>query len=334
MNGWKPDVLGSGFEQLTLNLGHDDEGELVATLVRALPEKLGFWKALVEPQREFENIDVLYVHGWSDYFFQKDLARFWTERGAHFYALDLRKYGRSLREGQTAGYIEDLAEYDLEIDHALNELPDRTGRRLVLMGHSTGGLILSLWANRNPGIASAMILNSPWLEFQLSGVVRKLLSPLLDMNARIRPHEATPQIDYGFYSKAQKMVSEARDTVVEFNEKWRPPQSMPVRNGWIRAILEGHEQIERGLDIDVPVCVMLSRRSIMPNRWTEELMRADSVINVTEVAKASLSLASSVTIVRVDGALHDIFLSATRPRQEAYRRMESWMRGFLAVDRG
>lgn len=327
-------MLGAGFEQLTLDLGQDDEGELVATLVRSLPDQMTWWHKLTGTSRVFGNIDVLYVHGWSDYFFQKELAHFWTERGAQFYALDLRKYGRSLREGQAAGYINDLAEYDLDIEHALNAMPDRTtGRRLVLLGHSTGGLILSLWVNRNPGVASALILNSPWLEFQLSGVVRKLLSPLVDAGARFRPHEATAQIDYGYYSKAQQMIEGGTD-VAHANEEWRPPLSMPVRRGWISAILEGHDQVEQGLDIDIPVCVMLSRRSVLPTRWSEELIRADSVINVTEVARAALHLGDTVTIGRIDGALHDIFISATRPRQEAFTRMERWTRGFLAGEKG
>ncbi len=111
---WAPDVLGDEFEQLTLPLGSDDEGEVVATLVRALPRRSAWQRALrwaLGPgdARELADTDVLYVHGWSDYFFQKRLARFWTGRGARFFALDLRKYGRSLRPGQTPGYISDLA---------------------------------------------------------------------------------------------------------------------------------------------------------------------------------------------------------------------------------
>ena len=34
---WRPDVLGPGFEQLTLPIVDDDEGEVVATLVRHRP---------------------------------------------------------------------------------------------------------------------------------------------------------------------------------------------------------------------------------------------------------------------------------------------------------
>ena len=45
---------------------------------------------------------VLYLHGFVDYFFQTHLAEFFTERGYDFYALDLRKYGRSLLDAPDA----------------------------------------------------------------------------------------------------------------------------------------------------------------------------------------------------------------------------------------
>ena len=35
MGEWHPDILGDGFEQQTLPLGSDTEGEVVATLVRS-----------------------------------------------------------------------------------------------------------------------------------------------------------------------------------------------------------------------------------------------------------------------------------------------------------
>ncbi len=87
------------------------------------------------------DVDVLYVHGWSDYFFQKRLARFWTDRGARFYALDLRKYGRSLRPGQTPGYIADLDTYDEDIAAALGgDGPWRGRYGLVAPARADGAL--------------------------------------------------------------------------------------------------------------------------------------------------------------------------------------------------
>lgn len=338
MTNWRPDVLGAGLEYRELDLGSDDEGPLVATLVRALPTLPRWWHAGEQWQRlvsrpALADVDVLYVHGWSDYFFQRELAEFWTARGARFYALDLRKYGRSLRPGQTPGYIEQLESYDAEIELALEVMQGDakarhpSERRLVLLGHSTGGLVLSLWAARNPGVAAALILNSPWLEFQLSGRIRQFVMPIIDLSARLNPREAAPQLDYGYYSRAQQEVAEATDGP-GINPEWRPDRSHAVHAGWLRAILEGHSRVDQGLGIDVPVCVLLSRRSQIPARWSEELTRVDTVLDVDQIAQAALKLGDSVTIERINGALHDVFLSRHAARREAYARLDRWTRGW------
>lgn len=351
---WRADVLGEGFEYLTFELGADDdpglaapaadnqEGpldarRLVATLVRSLPNPLTFWQRLTSQQRDCADVDVLYVHGWSDYFFQTELAKFWTDRGARFFAIDLRRYGRSLRPGQTPGYIADLGDYDAEIEFALAEMRssaprNETERKLVLLGHSTGGLVLSLWANRHPGVADALVLNSPWLELQLSARGRQVIAPIVNLGARYSPLEGIPQLDYGFYARAVQEVGPP-DEVARINTEWKPEKSHPVHNGWLRAILAGHDLVYRGLHIDVPVCVMLSARSALPARWSDELTRADSVLDVDDIARAALRLGSSVTLERIDGALHDIFMSASGPRADAYARLDRWSKGWRrAID--
>ncbi|MDA4894277.1 alpha/beta hydrolase [Streptomyces sp. MS2A] len=333
MTQWVTDVLGDEFQQRTLPLGEDEEGPVVATLVRALPEH-GIRQRLFGDRRPLADTDVLYVHGWSDYFFQKRLARFWTARGARFFALDLRKYGRSLRDGQTPGYIADLSTYDADIAAALAAREEEPAhpRRLVLLGHSTGGLILSLWAARNPGRADGVILNSPWLEFQLPRFTRETIAPLVGWQARYRPFERAPQVDLGFYTRAQHEVADPADPI-DVNLQWRPEQTMAVHAGWLNAILAGHATIAAGIDIPVPVCVLLSKRSAVPTAWSDELTRADSVLGVDDVARAALKLGPSVTIERIDGALHDVFLSRHEAREEAYARLDRWSRGWAVASR-
>lgn len=335
MAEWIPDVLGDEFEQRTLELDEDDRGPVVATLVRALPPEEGWWDRLSGRRRPLHGVDVLYVHGWSDYFFQKRLARFWTARGARFFALDLRRYGRSLREGQTPGYVSDLGTYDEDITAALSAM-ERGGeegagsaRRLVLLGHSTGGLTLSLWASRHPGEVDALILNSPWLEFQFASV-RSAIAPVVELTARLRPLEVAPQVDLGFYTRAQQEAADPDDPV-EVDTRWRPVQSMAVYAGWLNAILSGHAAVSAGLSIAAPVLVLLSARSSTPTKWTEDLTRTDSVLVVDDIARASLRLGSSVTVERIDGALHDVFLSRHEAREDAYRRLDRWARGWRAT---
>lgn len=336
MTDWRPDVLGEGFECIDLDLGEDEEGPLVATLVRALPAARSLWQRLLRRERMLERVDVLYVHGWADYFFQRHLARFFTDRGARFFALDLRKYGRSLREGQTPCYIEDLQSYDEEIDLALGILRQNAPevpRELLLLGHSTGGLVLSLWADRHPGEADAIVLNSPWLELQVPGAVRRLLAPMVNMRARLNPFElALPQLDLDFYARAQRAVCKPED-LEGVNPVWRPEHPMGVMSGWLRAIIGGHTKVSSGLDIDAPVCVLLSKRSQFGVSWNAGMERADTVLEVEEIAKAALRLGPSVTVERIDGALHDVFLSEESARAEAYARMDRWLRGWQAAPR-
>ncbi|GMA24950.1 hypothetical protein GCM10025864_27090 [Luteimicrobium album] len=209
--GWRPDILGDGFEQRTLTLGEDDEGELVATLVRFVPDLSGPGAGVRPPASDGSRAgaDVLYVHGWSDYFFQVEHARFWHDRGARFYALDLRKYGRSLRPGQTPGFTTDLRHYFRDVEAALavmghGILPDersREDRPLVLVGHSTGGLTLSLWAAAFPGRATALVLNSPWLEFQAGATGRAVVAPALGLRSRLQPRGRMVTVDLGFYTR-------------------------------------------------------------------------------------------------------------------------------------
>ncbi|WP_315109658.1 alpha/beta hydrolase [uncultured Microbacterium sp.] len=334
MAEWIPDVLGDEFAQLTLDLGSDEQGPVVATLVRALPAPVPWWERARRRRPLLEGVDVLYIHGWSDYFFQKRLARFWTARGARFFALDLRKYGRSLREGQTPGYITDLSTYDEDIAAALDAMGrseggEESGRRLILLGHSTGGLTLSLWAARHPGAADALILNSPWLEFQFAPV-RAAIAPMVEFQARIRPLDVAPQVDLGYYTRAQQEVADPDDPM-EVNTAWRPVQTMAVYAGWLNAILTGHKAVAAGLDIAAPVCVLLSKRFVPPTRWSEELTAADSVLVVDDIARAALRLGSSVTVERIDGALHDVFLSRHEAREDAYRRLHRWVVGWRAA---
>ncbi|MBO1739787.1 alpha/beta hydrolase [Leifsonia sp. TF02-11] len=332
---WRPDVLGAGFQQATLALAPDAEGEVVATLVRFEP-----WPRLADlrPGHPAEDTDVLYVHGWSDYFFQTELARFWHDQGARFFALDLRKYGRSLRPGQTPGFVDSLDTYDEDIEAALeamghgeDERPRRPPhRRLILMGHSTGGLTLSLWADRHPGRAAAVVLNSPWLEFQAHAAGRAVISPLIDLHARLDPKAAMPNVDLGFYTRS---VSRTLDGEWDYDLTWRPVRGFPVHAAWLTAVLAGHARVATGLAIDAPVLTLLSARSTLLPYWTDDMLDSDIVLQVQDIAVRALNLAPTVTVARLDGALHDVFLSRSAVREAAYREVARWLRGALSASR-
>ncbi|MEO5404086.1 alpha/beta hydrolase, partial [Bifidobacterium bifidum] len=123
VDDWQPDCVMDGYQQATIHLGHDDEGDIVATFVRRDPSKLPMsarWRRQRFALRG-HRLAVMYVHGWNDYFYRRHESEFWESLGIPFYAVDLRKFGRSLRDGQTPGYIEDLHDYAAEFN-ALRDL--------------------------------------------------------------------------------------------------------------------------------------------------------------------------------------------------------------------
>lgn len=312
--GWVTDVLGGAFEARTLALADDDEGQVVATLVRHHPPS-------DEPRRPVRA--VLYLHGWNDYFFQTGLAEHWHSQGVAFYALDLRKYGRSLRPHQTPNYVDDLAVYDEEIDAALAVIGAELGSvaRILLMAHSTGGLVGVLWAHRHPGRLSAMVLNSPWLELAGASFARALTTPVVTGLARSQPKAPLPNIDPGHYARS---LLTRFGGEWEYDEAWRPSPMFPVRAGWLQAILLGHAQVARGLDLEMPILMTAASTSLLLPRWRDDMRSADTVLDVDLLARRAVLLGPVITVVRVAGGLHDLTLSPSPARERFYAEVTRW----------
>ncbi len=275
-------------------------------------------------------VDLLYVHGWLDYFFQAHLADFWESIGVRFHALDLRRYGRSLREGQTPGFVRSLTTYDEEIEAALSAMGHgrdaEPERKLVLMGHSTGGLTVSLWAARNQERVAGLVLNSPWLEFQPREAVRKIMEPGIRVQSALVPRSQLVNLDRGLYARA---ISSRFDGEWEYDVTWRPDAGWRPTPAWLAAIFRGQDQVARGLGIEVPVLVLLSTRSTIPTRWSEDMRSTDSVLDVVGIARRVPDVGSLITLVRIAGGLHDVTLSATPVREHVWRETERWFRGYV-----
>ena len=319
MTTWSPDFL-DGFETTDLELpgvlpapGEPADVELVATLIR---------KASNTGSRPA----VLYLHGWNDYFFQAHLADYLSDIGFDFFAVDLRRYGRSLRRGHLRGFITDLDDYALELDAAV-ELIAADHDQIVLMGHSTGGLIAALWASQNSERISALVLNSPWLDLQGSALVRTLGTPVIDAIGTRAPTSALRLPDLGFYPRT---LHSSFGGEWDYDLELKTTPSSPVRVGWLRAILLGHQRVAAGLHIQVPTLVLASTLTNFSRKWHEDLRTADTVLDVEQIAARAVRLGRHVTVVRIADGLHDLVLSAPHVRKEAMEEMGRFLNGYLS----
>ncbi|GGF23503.1 alpha/beta hydrolase [Youhaiella tibetensis] len=313
------DILGPDWDARVIPLPPDAEGPVVATLVH-------------RPGPPAHRRAVLYVHGFVDYFFQTHLAREWEQRRYSFYALDLRKYGRSLLPHQTPNFCLDLAEYDGDLDAAISVLRDEFGHDVVvLMAHSTGGLIASLWANkrRKANPIDALVLNSPWFDLNGTRFERTLGTWFVNAVGAMAPRLGVSDLGdhYG------------RSLHVSTGGKWdydldlKPLNGFPVLAGWVRAIRLGHAELHRGLDIACPALVCTSTASGPNRRWHAAIDRTDSVLNVADIAAQSIKLGRIVTLVRIENGIHDLTLSSEPARSRFFSEVFRWAEAYVPGER-
>jgi alpha-beta hydrolase superfamily lysophospholipase len=309
------DILGPPYESETIQLPDDDEGPVVATLVRRRSDKRRTRGA------------VLHVPGFCDYFFQVAEADFFAALGYDFYALDLRKHGRSLLPHQTPNFAVDLSEYDADLDEASRLIRERDGHdRLIVSAHSTGGLITVLWSDRRRAHGrtppDAFVLNSPWLDLQGSFFLRTAGTEAVNQLGLRRPYAVVPRTVSGVY--AESIHRDFRGEW-DFDLGWKPQESYPVRAGWLRAVRRGHRTVHRGIDVGAPVLTVCSARSVVTQKWSDAASCADSVLDVKQIAKWSHQLGPQVTVIRVEDALHDVFLSRKDVRDTAFAQVRRWL---------
>ena len=311
------DVLGPDYTSQTIPLRPDAEGPVVATLIRR------------NPQRQSRRA-VLYLHGFVDYFFHTHVADAFAVHGYDFYALDLRKYGRSLLAGQTPYYSTDIAEYDEEIDAAIDMIRAEGHDQVVAYGHSTGGLIFPLWANRRrgKGLIQAMVLNSPFFDLNASDFERGFLTKLVDKVGRFAPRIIVSKLQ----SPYARALHTSNGGEWEFDPEWKKLVAFPVRAGWLRTIRRGHARIARGIDLDVPILVAASTASGDGREGSPQLADTDCVLNVEHMVTGAQRIGPDVTVVRIESGLHDLTLSPPAVRQKFLDEVFDWLGATLPVD--
>ena len=317
MNLWQPDILGTGWQARTLSLSDDAEGPVVATLVRREP-----------PTRAGRPLHrhraVLHVHGFNDYFFQTHLAEQWEAHGYDFYALDLRRCGRSIRSWQTPHYSTDLREYAEELTTAAHIVRDELDHDvLVVHAHSAGGLTTSLWAHslRNGHLIDALVLNSPWFDLNAPWFRRMVSTQVLEALGSLDPmrvvsHAPSP------YSRSLHLSNGGE---WNFDLALKPPGSVPRRAGWVRAVRRGHARLSRGLAIAVPVLVCSAQRSGPNTADNPDLRRSDTVLDVRQIAARAHLLGPDVTYIPILDGIHDLSLSARPARDEYFGVVFAWL---------
>jgi len=308
---YQTDILGDAYQQMTLNFADDYDGKVIATLIRK--------KATQATKKA-----VLYIHGFADYFFQKEMAEQFNDHGYDFYALDLRKYGRSKLPHQKLYYVLDLREYDAEISKALEIIGQENHNQVLLAGHSTGGLITTLYAAHYPDhrLIKALWTNSPFYDFYKSLLEKKVGIPVLSEIGKRLPNAKfpsglnqwyTPSLHQDFYGEW------------DFNLNWKPKSVPFVRLCFVHAIHEAQKEVHQGIRLNIPTLIMHSHQSKYPRKWGLDAQQSDVILDVKDMTNNAKKMKGDIQTLAIHNGLHDLALSSPPVREQVYQALFDWL---------
>jgi alpha-beta hydrolase superfamily lysophospholipase len=301
--------LKDDYTSQNIELDSDYEGEVNAVLIASNNNK-GNRKS------------VLYLHGYVDYFFHPHLGEKFNENNFDFFALDLRKHGRSLMQHQHPNYCKDIEEYFEEISISIRKIKSES-KSVFLLAHSTGGLTASCYMNngKERSLIEGLILNSPFLDFNLSKIEKYLSQFVARLINKVSD-----------YAKIEGALSPAYAQSVhknyygswDFNLDWKPIKGFPTYFKWIVAIARAQKKLEKSY-IQVPTLIMHSSGSIKANKYSKEAMTHDIVLNIKDIKRVGKKLGDRVTLLEIENAQHDIFLSPKPVREVGFNKMFAWL---------
>lgn len=310
---WHEDILGDGFEARSVPLEDSFDGSVCCTVVRRL-------------SRSDVKRAVLYVHGYNDYFFQSEMGKRFCDSLFNFYAVDLRRYGRSIRSWQRPFEIRDMRDYFEDLDSALNIIRGDGNTDITLVGHSTGGLTTSLYValQGEECRVDRLITDSPFLEWNFSLFMREALIPVVGLIGKVFPNIEISQNKCAGYAYS---LLKNHHGEWHYNTNWKSVYSPPVTSGWINAISVAQQMLMRhSADITVPVLVMHSNRKVEGCTWTPEFQHGDAVLDPDMIANCGAKLGKNPQIVSIQNGLHNLVLSSYDAREYAYETMFDFIR--------
>lgn len=312
---WHDDVL-AGYEAADLgapaDAGDGADGELTRTLVRRVARP------------DAPRAVALVVHGYNDYFFATHLADEFAEAGCVVYAVDMRRAGRSLREGNQAHHIEHIDELVTDIDDAARAAladADTSGGDplpLVIHAHSTGALAAVVWAHdRGHPRLAGLALDGPLFGLPLRAWESALMR-MVPTLARVRPRRVVVPAPSPYTTG---LVERGWD----FDTAWKRPDGVGATAGWLAATAAARARVAGGLDIQVPVLAARAD-STGPDRLSNPRHGSqDTVVDVDKISEYAPGLGPNVDLVVIEGAIHDLALSADEPRRAYLDALRTWL---------
>lgn len=280
---------------------------------------------------------LLLVHGMTDYFFQAHVAQHYWEKGYAVYGLDMRKCGRAWRQGQTWHHVTNQAIYDEDITIAFAAIA-ADHPSVFVMGHSTGGLNVTMWAIRLNAQAKAsptgahaqlqaslggIIGNSPWYGMQFDRATQLAIRYVIPAIARLFPRAP---LDGGINPVYGITMHASKQGEWDYNTELKPLLPRKKYMSWMAGVSRAQQQLHRRRgSTGVPTLILRSDKHHFSGSVTEASFLADVILMPEQMSEHANAANAAVQVKIIDDATHDVFLSQPHARADAFDALDRWL---------
>jgi alpha-beta hydrolase superfamily lysophospholipase len=247
---------------------------------------------------------LLFVHGLAEHSGRYlNPVRHFVARGWTCFGFDYRGHGKSpgprVHVSSFDEFLDDLAE-----GHRLARIrhPDH---KIYLVGHSQGGLLSLLYAEKNPDHLDGVVVSSPFLGIHPDSKP----SPVV-MGASKFISRFTPRM---MFSKVANPAYLSRDPEVERNYVADPLVSDKVSARWVTEVIDAQRTaLAEASLMTIPALVMQAGDDRLVDPETTRAW----------VASAPADL---VDYVEWEAYYHELFNEPLLERKKVFDKMESWL---------
>ena len=278
---------------------------------------------------------ILYMHGYTDYFFQTGLAEHFIGLGYRFYALDLQGYGRSIRPSTPPNWCESIEQYGQDLDIALATIKQDGVDQVVILGHSTGGLVVSTYLAQPYALPEreshyntafpevvGLMLNSPFLALPFPPAVLNFVSWPVRILVSLLPFSYLRAKKINIYSKSLHTIY---DGEWDYRLDWKPSQGFDLSFHWLREVIIAQRNLANQR-LDIPTLMCRSAISTIGKRTVAEIQQGDGVLDVDSMQQAANKTFSSLTTASIHQGFHDLYLSHQPARTAYLSAMTEWLK--------
>ncbi len=271
---------------------------------------------------------ILYLHGYTDYFFQDQLAEDLLLTGYDFYAIDLQGYGRSIRPSRTPNECKTLDQYFDDLNIALTTMKQDGIEDVIILAHSTGGLIASRFLQSLKDIQNedlpnikGLILNSPFLCLPYPPHKLQSMTRLVSALTYLFP----------FYKKTSyKDKIYARTLHEKFGGEWQYRLDLKPANGfglsfsWLQQVIKSQNTLIQN-PLHIPTLLCCSKKSTYTTKTTYEISQGDGALDVESMQQTARSIYTQLEIQIIPQGFHDLYLSKPTARQQYLSAIKNWL---------